>query len=53
MVKFSSGRIFSVCTGISCYRLSLHGLIPKENLPVFFALLTAGGLAQIIAGVMS
>jgi len=32
--------------------LSLHGLIPKENLPVFFALLTAGGLAQIIAGVI-
>jgi len=32
--------------------LSLHGLVPKENVPVFFALLTGGGLAQIIAGII-
>lgn len=32
--------------------LSLKGLIPKENVPVFFALLMGGGVAQIVAGII-
>jgi len=32
--------------------LSLNGYVPKENVPIFFALLTAGSLAQIIAGII-
>ncbi|BBO83371.1 hypothetical protein DSCO28_39370 [Desulfosarcina ovata subsp. sediminis] len=32
--------------------LSLNHYIPKENVPIFFALLTAGGLAQILAGMI-
>ena len=32
--------------------LSLNGYVPQENIPVFFALLTAGSLAQILAGII-
>ncbi|MGD0232526.1 MAG: hypothetical protein ABSC19_19605 [Syntrophorhabdales bacterium] len=32
--------------------LSLNGYLAKENMPVFFALLTAGGVAQILAGMV-
>jgi hypothetical protein len=32
--------------------LMLNGYVPKENVPVFFALLTAGSVAQIIAGII-
>ena len=32
--------------------LSLNGHVPKENVPVFFALMTAGAIAQILAGMV-
>jgi len=32
--------------------LSLNGLVPKENVPVIFALLFAGAVAQILAGMV-
>ncbi len=32
--------------------LSLTGSIPKENIPIFFALMTAGAVAQIVAGIV-
>lgn len=32
--------------------LSLSGYVPKENVPVFFALLMAGAVAQILAGMV-
>lgn len=37
-----------------CFIIWLHlsGYVPKENVPVFFAILTAGAVAQVIAGVI-
>jgi len=32
--------------------LSLNGYVPKQNMPVFFAVLTAGAIAQILAGMV-
>jgi hypothetical protein len=32
--------------------LMLNGYVPKDNVPVFFALLSAGSVAQIIAGII-
>ncbi|MGD0231519.1 MAG: hypothetical protein ABSC19_14365, partial [Syntrophorhabdales bacterium] len=32
--------------------LSLSGRVPKENVPVFFALMSAGAIAQILSGMV-